>query len=276
MKIEEAKKHLIAVAMAEVGYHEGGNNYTKYSEDQRISELYGWNVQNQPWCCTFVNWCFLQAFGDIGAEMTYGGSAACSAQADLYRKNRAFYTSRPEIGDQIFFYSNGGINHTGIVAEVNGSGIRTIEGNYSDKVSVCTYTIGNSVIAGYGRPKWDLVVQDWEKPWAVVVNGQIVNSSEWKQDEDPALQEAAGKPVTVQAKGNHDWKPPLLKYAPDDYYEAVKALQALLNIRNFDSGKADGYFGPKTVAAVNRAKRFYVLECDGKCDLPLWEKLMAI
>ena len=269
MTVEEAKKKLIAVAMAEVGYHEGGNNYTKYAEDPRIAELYGWNVQNQPWCCTFVNWCFLQAFGDIGAKMTYGGSAACSAQADLYRKNRAFYTSRPEIGDQIFFYSNGGINHTGIVQEVNGSAIRTIEGNYSDKVSCCTYTIGNSVIAGYGRPKWSLALEDWEKPWTVVENGQVVNSSENKQDADP---EANGKPVTV-SKENHDWTPPLLKYDPDNYYAAAAVMQGLLNCHNFDSGKIDGYFGPKTEVAVNKACRFYGLPATSTCTKELWIEL---
>ena len=271
----EAVQKLIAVARAEIGYREGANNYNKYAEDPRITELYGWDVQNQPWCCTFVSWCFLQAFGDIGGPMTYGGSAACANQAALYRAKQAFKPT-PEAGDQIFFYSGGGINHTGIVVEVNAGAIRTVEGNYSDSVSLCTYTIGNSKIAGYGRPNWDLLLEDREKPWIVVENGQTVNSSEWKQDEDPTLQEAAGKPVTVQAKENHDWKPPLLKYDPDNYFEAAKAMQALLNVHGFDSGKADGYFGPKTVAAVNRAKRFYVLECDGKCDLPLWEKLMAI
>ena len=136
MTIAEAKQKLVELAKAEVGYHEGANNYNKYAEDPRITELYGWNVQCQPWCCTFVSYCFLQAFGDIGAKMTFGGSAACSAQANLYRKHNAFYTARPEVGDQIFFYSGGGINHTGLIVEVNGSAIRTVEGNYSDKVSL--------------------------------------------------------------------------------------------------------------------------------------------
>lgn len=270
MTTEEAKQRLIEVAKAEIGYHEAANNYTKYAEDPRITELYGWNVQNQPWCCTFVNWCFLQAFGDIGAKMTFGGSAACAAQADLYRKNRAFYTSRPEIGDQIFFYSGGGINHTGIVTEVNGSAIRTIEGNYSDKVSSCAYTIGNSVIAGYGRPDWNLVLEDWEKPWSVVVNGQIMNSSESEQAKP---QEAEGKPVTVTAAENHSWAPPLLKYDPDNYYAAAAVLQGLLNCHNFDSGKIDGYFGPKTEIAVNKARRFYGLAATSTCDIELWKKL---
>lgn len=270
MTIEEAKKRLVAVAKAEVGYHEGGNNYTKYAEDQRISQLYGWNVQNQPWCCTFVNWCFLQAFGEIGAKMTYGGSAACAAQADLYRKNRAFYTSRPEIGDQIFFYSNGGINHTGIVVEVNGAGIRTVEGNYSDKVSCCTYTIGNSVIAGYGRPNWDLVLEDHEKPWLIVQDGHVIDNSEKTEKEG---KEADGKPVTAQKGENHDWTPPLLKYEPDNYYAAAAVLQGLLNCHNFDSGKIDGYFGPKTETAVNKARSFYGMDATGTCDAELWKAL---
>ena len=273
MTIEEAKKKLVEVARSQVGYHEGANNYNKYAEDPRITQLYGWDVQNQPWCCTFVNWCFLQAFGDIGGKVTYGGSAACANQAQLYRKNRAF-NDRPELGDQIFFISGGGINHTGIVVEVNGSTIRTVEGNYSDKVSECTYILGNPKIAGFGRPKWELVQEDREKPYVVVQNGQIVNSSNWQQEETQP--ETEGKPVTAQPKENHDWSPPLLKYAPDDYYEAAKAMQSLLNVHRFDSGRADGYFGPKTVAAVNRAKRFYGLEVDGTCDRPLWEKLMAI
>ena len=266
MKEEEAKKRLVEVAKSQVGYHEGANNYNKYAEDARITKLYGWDVQNQPWCCTFATWCFFEAFGDIGGQMTYGGSAACANQAALYRKNRAFY-QKAEVGDQIFFYSNGGINHTGIVVEVNGSTIRTVEGNYSDKVSECTYVVGNSVIAGYGRPNWSLALEDLEKPWIVVENGHVVNSSEWAKEEE-------GKPAsTEKPKENHDWSPPLLRYAPDDYYEAVKLLQALLNVHRFDSGKADGYYGAKTIAAVNKAKRFYGLEVDDICDYDLWKCL---
>ncbi len=268
MTVEEAKKKLVEVAKSQLAYHEGANNYNKYAEDPRITELYGWIVQNQPWCGTFVNWCFFDAFGDIGGEMTYGGSAACANQASLYKKNGAFYT-KPELGDQIFFYSGGGINHTGIVVEVSSASIRTVEGNYSDGVSLCTYTNGNSKIAGYGRPKWSLALEDWEKPWVVVQNGQIVNSSEGKQDADP---EANGKPVTV-SKENHDWTPPLLKYDPDNYYAAAAVMQGLLNCHNFDSGKIDGYFGPKTEVAVNKACRFYGLPATSTCTKELWEKL---
>ena len=281
MTIQEAKDKLVALARSQVGYREGANNQNKYADDPRITQLYGWNVQNQPWCCTFVNWCFLNAFGTIGGRMTYGGSAACASQANLYKNNGAF-TQSPAVGDQIFFYSGNGINHTGIVVEVNGLVIRTVEGNYSDKVSLCTYTKGNSMIAGYGRPKWSLAADE-----AADDDFEVADTSS-----DAYLNALAGlvgaKPVTTKptttttaatpaasAKAeNHDWTPPVLKYDPNNYYEAVKLLQAELNVHAFDSGKADGYFGAKTTAAVNKARHFYNLpDATGVCDADLWKKL---
>ena len=269
MTIQEAKNKVVSLARSQVGYHEGANNQNKYADDPRITQLYGWNVQNQPWCCTFVNWCFLNAFGTVGGQMTYGGSAACATQASYYRNHGAFFQS-PEVGDQIFFYSGGGINHTGIVVEVNGSAIRTVEGNYSDKVSLCTYVVGNSVIAGYGRPKWSLAtgVADDNYQTADTSSNEYLN----------ALGSIVGaKPVastnTNTSTENHDWKPPLLKYDPNNYFEAVKLMQALLNVHAWDSGVADGYFGAKTTAAVNKARRFFGMDATGICDEALWDKL---
>lgn len=277
MTIQEAKQKLVSLARSQVGYHEGVNNQNKYADDPRVTTLYGWNVQNQPWCGTFVNWCFLNAFGTIGGQMTYGGSAACAAQANLYKNNGAF-TQSPLVGDQIFFYSGGGINHTGIVVEVNGGTIRTVEGNYSDKVSLCTYTAGNSVIAGYGRPKWSLaaneaVDEDFEMAdtssdaYLNALAGLVGAKPPVANNLQQNLQQVATK------EENHSWNPPLLKYDPNNYYESVKLLQAELNVHNFDSGKADGYYGAKTQVSVNKAKRFYGMDADGICDKELWKKL---
>ena len=129
MTIEEAKTKVVSLAVSQVGYREGANNYNKYADNPDITKLYGWNVQNQPWCCPFVNWLFLTAFGyDIGSRLTYGGTAACNASANLYKQNAAWVTT-PQIGDQAFFYSGSGINHTGIVVEVEGTQFTTVEGN---------------------------------------------------------------------------------------------------------------------------------------------------
>ena len=284
MTIAEAKQKLVSLARSQVGCREGDNNYNKYAEDPRITQLYGWNVQNQPWCGTFVNWCFLNAFGTIGGQMTYGGSAACATQASYYKRNGAFVQS-PAVGDQIFFYSGGGINHTGIVVEVNGSAIRTVEGNYSDKVSLCTYTTGNSVIAGYGRPDWKLAADeavdddfqmadtssdDYLNALASIVGAKPVANTNTNTTVKPIINTATGT-VNTNTE-NHSWKPPLLKYDPNTYYEAAKLGQALLNVHNFDSGRADGYYGAKTEAAVNRARRFYNIADEG-FSIPLWKAL---
>lgn len=278
MTIQEAKQKLVSLARSQVGYREGDNNYNKYAEDPRITQLYGWNVQNQPWCGTFVNWCFLNAFGTVGGKMTYGGSAACAAQANLYKNNGAF-TQSPAVGDQIFFYSGGGINHTGIVFEVSGGTVRTVEGNYSDKVSSCAYAIGNSSIAGYGRPKWSLVtdVEDADYAVADTTSDAYLNALAGLVGAKPvastqtATTQTATKPTATQSE-NHTWEPPLLKYDPNNYYEAAKLGQSLLNVHNFDSGRADGYYGAKTEAAVNRARKFYGISEEG-FSVKLWNAM---
>lgn len=288
MKVEEAIKAVVDLAESEVGYHEkasnaslddptgnsGGNNWTKYARDlDNVADFYNGKKNGYAWCDIFVDWLFVKTFGPVkGREMLYqppqSAGAGCLYSAGYYKAANAFHRTNPRPGDQIFFsYSAGEYSHTGIVVDVNGTTITTIEGNTSDSVGRRTYETSNHTIAGYGTPNWDLAVEPWEKPFVVVENGHIVNSSEWNQEDKPVEQ-----PVE-QKKENHSWTPPLLHYDPDNYFEAVKLLQCHLNVRNFNSGKADGYYGAVTQAAVNRAKSFYGLEADGVCDQALWDKL---
>ena len=168
----EAVHALVQRAYGEVGYHEGANNFTKYAQDARITKLYGWNVQNQPWCEIFVAWLFINTFGyDDGVAMTYGGSAACATHAQLYKNHNAWY-KEPQKGDQIYFIVNGSINHTGIVADVSGATITTVEGNFSDRVATNTYYVNDSTIAGYGRPNWQIVANEPEPTEDDIVHPQ--------------------------------------------------------------------------------------------------------
>ena len=102
----------------------------------------------------------------------------------------------------------------------------------------------------------------WNYPWNCVLR--------YKGKEEAPVSTPVSTPTTPES---HEWKPPMLKYDPNHYYEAVKLLQAVLNVHAFDSGKADGYYGAKTTAAVNKAKRFYGLTVDDTCDEALWNKL---
>lgn len=291
MTKDEAIKAVVALAEAEVGYHEkasnaqlddttgnsGGNNWTKYARDlDNVADFYNGKKNGYAWCDIFVDWCFVKTFGEErGRQMLYqplqSAGAGCLYSAGYFKQANAFHRTNPRVGDQVFFsYSPGEYSHTGIIVDVNGNTITTVEGNTSDSVGRRTYETSNRSIAGYGTPDWNLALEDWEKPWVVVQNGHIVNSSEWNQDDVATNLQPVASSV---ASENHSWSPPLLKYAPDDYYAAVCVLQGLLNCHNWDSGRVDGYFGAKTQSAVNRAKTFFSLEADGICDKELWAKL---
>ena len=229
MTESEAIHALVQRAYGEVGYHEGANNFTKYAEDARISKLYGWNVQNQPWCETFIAWLFIIVFGyDDGTEMTYGGSASCATHAQLYKNNNA-WSMNPRKGDQIYFIVNGGINHTGIVVDVSAATITTIEGNYSDRVATNTYYLNDPQIAGYGVPKWSTVA----------------NEPEPDADDDSDVIHPIHRRSYFHLEygdGINDPKP------------QIKAWQNLLLCWGFDLGKcgADGEFGTLTMLATQK------------------------
>lgn len=161
MTVNEAKAALCTWALSQVGYREGPNNLNQYADNADLQRMYGWNPQNQPWCDTFVDDGFIECFGlENACAMTYqpmgAGSALCRQSAQYYKDAGAFY-QRPEIGDQVFFYASGDINHTGIVVGVVGGSVTTVEGNSSDMVAERVYSVSDSKIAGYGRPDWSVV-----------------------------------------------------------------------------------------------------------------------
>lgn len=167
--------NLIKIAAAEIGYKEkasnsnlddkianvGSNNWTKYARDLHAAGYYNGNKNGYAWCDVFVDWCFYQLAGKDAKKaqeiecQTGDCGAGCVYSARYYRNQNRFYTSNPQPGDQIFFGSTGDEEHTGIVETVNGSTITTIEGNSSDQVIRRTYSISNSRIVGYGRPKFE-------------------------------------------------------------------------------------------------------------------------
>lgn len=170
---------VITIALNEVGYLEkksnknldsktanaGSANYTKYGRD--MHDLYP-SIMDFPaaWCDCFVDWCFYKAYGVTNAKGLLGGdfNDYTVASANLYKNKKAWYTSNPKIGDQIFFKNSNGICHTGLVYNVDKKYVYTVEGNTSSGSTVVSnggevckkkYLLTNSKIAGYGRPKYD-------------------------------------------------------------------------------------------------------------------------
>lgn len=170
-------KDVLKIANSQVGYLEkknnkdldsdtanaGSNNYTKYARD--FKEFTGKNFQAQSWCDMFVDWCFVQAYGEEKAKELLGGFDAYTPNsASYFKKMDRWKESNPSIGDVVFFKNSQRINHTGIVINVDKYNIYTIEGNTSGGSGVIEngggvfskkYTLTNSRIAGYGSPKYD-------------------------------------------------------------------------------------------------------------------------
>lgn len=159
---------VIAIAEAEVGYHEkrskidlyskdankGSGNYTKYGKE--MHDLQPRNMDYPaPWCDCFVDWVMVKAFGAETAKRVLCGDFDdyTYSSVNLYKK-AGRWTQNAARGHQIFF---GGSGHTGIVTEVKNGIVYTIEGNKSDEVRRCKYALTDGSIIGYGMPLYSIV-----------------------------------------------------------------------------------------------------------------------
>ena len=156
----------------------GDANMTKYARDLAKAGAYHASKQGMSWCDMTVDWSFMMTFGlELGFKMTcqpvgkYG--AGCTESANYYKKQGRWRTGYPEAGWQIFFSRDGGktMYHTGIVYDVKGGRVYTIEGNTSSEPGVVpnggavakkSYPVGYEKIAGYGVPNYDLAEEDDE------------------------------------------------------------------------------------------------------------------
>ena len=178
----------------------------------------------------------------------------------------------------------------------------TYTGNMRQAFLACgfidaTYEVGLS--SGYGLQPGDVLLNYAAHTCLYIGNGKVVNA---RTDEgNPQSGDQSGNEIRIQNywnfpwncvlryKGNnatnaptattpaedHTWKPATLTPC-NSYKTDCVVLQALLNSHHFACGSADGFFGAKTQAAVNAAKRFYNLTQDGKCDNALWKALLSI
>lgn len=261
MTIAEAKAKLVAWCNSQVGYTEGANNYNKYAP--KWTQAGGWNAQNQPWCDVFVDCGFIECFGlDLASRMTYqpkgGFSALCSASANYYKANNAWF-STPDIGDQVFFNVSGGINHTGIVIGVSGGVVTCVEGNSSDAVRRNSYAVSSSYVAGFGRPNWSIFSNSSTPS---VTTGENTKPS---APEQPKVKTCS---VTLNL--------PVIEYGDASMW--VKLMQTALIGKGFNCGwyGADGEYGQQTKIALFEFQKKMGLETDCICGQATWKRLLEL
>ena len=245
MTQNEAIEKVLDLAKGEIGYHEQGDNVTKYAAYlDSIAGFYNGPKNGFAWCDVFVDYLFVKSFGaDVGRRMVcqplQSAGAGCLYSAQYY-KQAGRWVTYPQPGDQIFFsYAPGEYSHTGIVESVANGMVNTIEGNTSDMVARRSYPLSSSSIVGHGRPNWDLVAESSADDfYDVSIDVQDTASS--------------GYVTVVYRKGSTG-------AAVHEYQEKLQRL-------GYDLGRwgADGDFGADTYNAVVKFQRDHGLDADGE------------
>lgn len=167
----------IAVALSQLGYHEGNNDAQKDGLNNSGSKNFvEYNVlfgkldngegngtsYGYAWCAAFVNWCLRQA--RVDKELTGGMYVSCASWRNWFiyegEAHGASYHARtddyiPKKGDLIFYKSltathNRPTDHIGIVLKSEQGKVYAIEGNGDNRVALHEYALTDKYIVGYG------------------------------------------------------------------------------------------------------------------------------
>lgn len=135
---------IVDVALSQVG-NVGGKTYWSW---------YGF-TNHVEWCACFVSWCADQCgYLDSGAYPKFSG---CVMGMQWFQQRGLWLdrSAEPAPGMLIFFDwspQNGVPDHVGIVERVENGMVYTVEGNSRDVCRQKQYSLGSSVILGYGMP----------------------------------------------------------------------------------------------------------------------------
>lgn len=136
---------IVTVALSQIGNYGGAPYWSWYGFGSRVE-----------WCACFVSWCANECgYIDTGVIPKYAG---CTLGSQWFKDRGQWMdnAAEPSPGMIIFFdwEGDGETDHTGIVQKVEGGLVYTVEGNSGDSVRVNSYSVGASVIYGYGVPQY--------------------------------------------------------------------------------------------------------------------------
>lgn len=146
----------VDVALAHVGIKEATARNDGVPSDTYMAG------RKEPWCMHFVIWCFaalgLWWPGHVPPTKTRANPIARVKTFYEQAKKAGWVVENPRRGDVIIFNSRGDSDagdgwHTGIVTDVAGGIIHTVEGNLSNAVGTAQHSSTSKRIIGYVRHK---------------------------------------------------------------------------------------------------------------------------
>ena len=226
----------------------GSGNYISVNEK--------YDLQGKPYCGTTIRDAFERAGCDLLKD--------CSNPAYVptlmgYCKDKGWQVSKPEKGC-IFAYKD---DHVGMVYEVSGSTIITLEGNATVKATYAEAKNGTGEsFEGIG---WKKRTYDSNYTFYLPPYGSTTAST------------PATTTTTPAAKKHFTCTPTVDIVQETSTYStgACKSLQTLLNAK-FGAGlDVDGEFGPLTKAALTAAQDKMGVDADGNAGKDTWTALLA-
>lgn len=195
-----------------------------------------------PWCAAFV--------GAIAAGCGLGDiipiSASCKRMQEKFQSLGGKAVTSPSVGCIAFFDWNGdGHNdeHVGIVVKVNGSSVKTIEGNKSDKVDYRDFNVSD---AKYIQPNWSRTKESEQVQWTEF--REFYQELTWSEKQEIKTF-------------------PTLKIGDSGIY--VKILQDFLGFY------PDGIFNEDVDNSLRVYQKKMQLEVDGICGRQTWSSFFA-
>ena len=225
----------IKMLVSQLGYTETGNNYTKYGKffDTPKKDGGAWqffNTHKNPaeWCALLLIYCFYVLFGEEATRKGFNlpiPKNNCAAGVPYlyeYMKKAGLIIKEPRPGCIVFFNTTKKCAHVGACEYVDGK-LHTIEGNKSNKVKRCTYTLNSSKIYAYAMP----IFPDGGDTYMVEVRTlKYIKGNTMKGEDVKSVQAIVG------AKQDGSFGP--------DTEKAVKNWQSAHGLT------ADGSWGPKS------------------------------
>ncbi len=150
--------------------------------------------------------------------------------------------------------------------------------------------------SGYGMEAGDVLLNYSAHTCIHIGNGKVANCR--TNEGNAQAGDQSGNEIRIQNYWNYPWnavlrlkttaQAPKAEEKKEDHGMVLQTLgrsnaystdcvvlQAILNKRKWSCGEVDGFYGPKTEAAVNKARQYYGMQATGKCDSPLWDKLLT-